>query len=372
MGYSCSSPTPLRDAARERGGSPCLLNLAGTFSQPAPASASAGPRTGSSRSSPASGTRPRRAAGSPRTSRRAYAWRSVEPRSASTPSATCSSTATARPSRSARRTRSRSGWPHRVTSSAPGSSRARGCLRRRRRVEGIAPRVIAVPAHARVSAGARRRGPLALHRPEPGRRGGPEPGAAAEELRPFTPRRSMRSRGARRGLRAARCLRCRDGPADERVGRGRAARPRPRSGRDRRSAPLRRRRPDALPEDRVATTRPTHDASSRRGRPTLPPRLDTPLLFPASRGGYIGLDTWRNREWYPALDAAGIAKRGPYHLRHTFATEALASSISIFELARLMGASVKTIDKHYGHLARDSEAAIRARLDARASLTSAY
>jgi hypothetical protein len=31
-----------------------------------------------------------------------------------------------------------------------------------------------------------------------------------------------------------------------------------------------------------------------------------------------------------------------------------------------MGASVKTIDKHYGHLARDSEQAIRARLDARA------
>jgi hypothetical protein len=32
-----------------------------------------------------------------------------------------------------------------------------------------------------------------------------------------------------------------------------------------------------------------------------------------------------------------------------------------------MGASVKTIDRHYGHLARDSEQAIRARLDARAA-----
>jgi hypothetical protein len=31
-----------------------------------------------------------------------------------------------------------------------------------------------------------------------------------------------------------------------------------------------------------------------------------------------------------------------------------------------MGASVKTIDKHYGHLARDSDDSIRARLDARA------
>jgi integrase len=99
----------------------------------------------------------------------------------------------------------------------------------------------------------------------------------------------------------------------------------------------------------------------------LPPRLDTTLLFPAPRGGHIGLDTWRTREWYPALDAAGLPRRGPYQLRHTFATEALAAGISIFELARVMGASVKTIDRHYGHLARDSEQAIRARLDARAA-----
>jgi hypothetical protein len=52
-------------------------------------------------------------------------------------------------------------------------------------------------------------------------------------------------------------------------------------------------------------------------------------------------------------------------LRHTFATEALAAGISIFELARLMGTSVAMIDERYGHLARDSATAIRERLDAR-------
>jgi integrase len=72
-------------------------------------------------------------------------------------------------------------------------------------------------------------------------------------------------------------------------------------------------------------------------------------------------------EWYPALDAAGVPRRGPYCLRHTFATEALAGGVSIFELARLMGTSVAMIDRTYGHLARDSEEAIRGRLKARST-----
>jgi integrase len=86
----------------------------------------------------------------------------------------------------------------------------------------------------------------------------------------------------------------------------------------------------------------------------LPPRLDTALVFPAAKGG-----------WYPALEAAGIEKRGPYALRHTFAAEALAGGVSTFELSRLMGTSIAMIDRTYGHLAHDSEEAIRARLDAR-------
>ena len=97
----------------------------------------------------------------------------------------------------------------------------------------------------------------------------------------------------------------------------------------------------------------------------LPPRIDTPLLFPAPTGGHVSLDNWRTREWYPALHAAGIARRGPYHLRHTFATEALAAGVSIFQLARLMGTSVKMIDRTYGHLAHDSEEHLRDLLSAR-------
>jgi hypothetical protein len=48
----------------------------------------------------------------------------------------------------------------------------------------------------------------------------------------------------------------------------------------------------------------------------------------------------------------------------------LAAGVSIFELSRVLGASVKEIDRTYGHLARDAEDTIRARLDARSNVAS--
>jgi hypothetical protein len=85
------------------------------------------------------------------------------------------------------------------------------------------------------------------------------------------------------------------------------------------------------------------------------------LVFPAERGGYLDLHNFRNREWKPALRAAGIEPpRRVYDLRHTFATFALRAGISTFDLSRYMGASLTMIDRHYGHLARDGrEHAIR-------------
>lgn len=60
----------------------------------------------------------------------------------------------------------------------------------------------------------------------------------------------------------------------------------------------------------------------------LPPRIDTPLLFPAVRGGYLNLNTWRRRAWTPAIRAAGLAHRPPYALRHTYAAWAIAAGIA--------------------------------------------
>ena len=97
----------------------------------------------------------------------------------------------------------------------------------------------------------------------------------------------------------------------------------------------------------------------------MPRRIDSRLVFPAVRGGYINLHNWRAREWKPAVRAAGIEPQGRiYHLRHTYATFSLAAGVSLFSLARRMGTSVQMIDRTYGHLAPDAEEYERSLLDA--------
>lgn len=93
-------------------------------------------------------------------------------------------------------------------------------------------------------------------------------------------------------------------------------------------------------------------------------RIDTPLVFPAPRGGYFDLHNWRAREWIPALEAAGIPRRRVYDLRHTYATLALAAGIQTFELSRYMGTSLRMIDDTYGHLSGTAAAAAAALMDA--------
>ncbi|HLJ03088.1 MAG TPA: site-specific integrase, partial [Solirubrobacteraceae bacterium] len=84
------------------------------------------------------------------------------------------------------------------------------------------------------------------------------------------------------------------------------------------------------------------------------PKPDSPLVFPAPRGGHLDLHNFRNRDWKPAQRALGIDPiRRVYDLRHTFATFALRAGITTFDLSRYMGASLTMIDRHYGHLAKD-------------------
>jgi hypothetical protein len=83
----------------------------------------------------------------------------------------------------------------------------------------------------------------------------------------------------------------------------------------------------------------------------LPPRLDSRYLTPARRGGPFDLANFRRREWSPAVEASGVHRPARiYDLRSTFASNALAASVSVFELARIMGTSVAMIERSYGTL----------------------
>ena len=96
----------------------------------------------------------------------------------------------------------------------------------------------------------------------------------------------------------------------------------------------------------------------------IPPRLDTPLVFAAPEGGPLNLDNFRRREWAPAVEAAGVKKPAtPYDLRDTFASNALHAGVTVFELARVMGTSVRMIERHYGALVDGAHAAIVERLE---------
>ena len=320
------------------------------------ATASAGARATSAASSPGSARRPRRGSGSassvaPRLNRGApSAEITLRRRSAS-----CSCTRHTGAPRTVATLRDRL-TPARATFGDWKLSELEHAADRHRRLARDDAGGQPLPADQRAAASVRRRGPLAVHHPQPGRRHGPEPAAARRGDRAVHRRAGRHDRHRTRArLRAVRRVRRRDRIADERMDRARTPRCRPRWCRHR-PAPVLARTADALSEDGpLAPPRsrspPAHSLRSRCSRQGSTRRS----LFPAAQGGHIGLDTWRTREWYPALDAAGISRRGPYCLRHTFATEAFAAGISTFELSRLMGSSIEMIERTYGHLARDSE-----------------
>jgi integrase len=95
-----------------------------------------------------------------------------------------------------------------------------------------------------------------------------------------------------------------------------------------------------------------------------PARIGTPALFTTKQGTPIDLHRWRARHWTPALKAAGLEHRGPYAMRHTFASWTIAAGLPTFEIAATMGTSLEQLSKTYAHLLPDSAARARVALDA--------
>ena len=73
----------------------------------------------------------------------------------------------------------------------------------------------------------------------------------------------------------------------------------------------------------------------------------------------------RRRGGHHVVEAAAIRRPARiYDLRSTVASDALAAGVSMFELARIMGTSVRMIERHYGTLLDGAGAGIAGRLDA--------
>ena len=88
---------------------------------------------------------------------------------------------------------------------------------------------------------------------------------------------------------------------------------------------------------------------------SLPPRIDTPILFPAPRGGYIDIEKFRWREWIPAVRAAGLDHRRIYDLRHTYASWQLARDVPPAKLAEMMGTSIAQLQDTYHRFLKSDE-----------------
>ena len=96
----------------------------------------------------------------------------------------------------------------------------------------------------------------------------------------------------------------------------------------------------------------------------MAPRIDTPILFAAPRGGYVDLEKFRHREWTPALRAAGIDHRRIYDMRHTFATWAIAAGVPTLTLAQVMGTSVQQLEDTYVRWLKGTAESVRTMLEA--------
>ena len=242
--------------------------------------------------------------------------------------------------------------------------RARRRRRRHRALARAAARHVALPAHAGAAADARRGRALALLGKEPGRRRRTQSGAAQRGAAAVHARRGRRARGrAGAGVRPARRVRAETGLRTNEW----AATERRDVDRTGPAVVVQRRYADGVltPYPKTARRRVpltgrawVRSTSCRRGstrRCCSPrPRAGTSASTRGARASGIRRST-----------RPGIRRRGPYQLRHTSRPRRSlpGSRSSSWPRDGRVGEDDR---QHYGHLARDSEQAIRARLDARA------
>lgn len=90
----------------------------------------------------------------------------------------------------------------------------------------------------------------------------------------------------------------------------------------------------------------------------MPPRIDTPWLFPTPTGRLWRHSNWHRTVWQPACGRAGIDPT-PHELRHSYVTHLRAGGVDPADLADVSGHSVATATSRYTHPTRRSHDQIR-------------
>lgn len=80
----------------------------------------------------------------------------------------------------------------------------------------------------------------------------------------------------------------------------------------------------------------------------MPPRIDSPLLFPTRTGRMWRVNNWYRDVWRPARAAAGV-DCAPHDLRHSWITHLRAAGVDPADLAEMAGHSLETATARYTH-----------------------
>ena len=119
----------------------------------------------------------------------------------------------------------------------------------------------------------------------------------------------------------------------------------------------------------LAGTKTTHDTGDGRDVPVppalaamlaaMPPRIDTPLLFPTKTGKLWWEKRFYRAVWQPAQKATGMDIR-PHEMRHSFVSLMRAAGVDPADLAAITGHTVATMHGRYTHPLRRSFDEVRA------------
>jgi len=78
------------------------------------------------------------------------------------------------------------------------------------------------------------------------------------------------------------------------------------------------------------------------------------LVFTAPEGGPVDDGNFRDRVWYPAVQAAGIRRFPPRIMRHTAASWLVIDGVPLYDVQALLGHESYRTTERYAHLAPDA------------------